>query len=64
MYLFIGVALSTFSSVSSFGNSFVDLFKTLVILSVILLPSKSPVASAVFGIAFFDAVFIASVVDF
>ena len=36
----------------------------LVILSAILLPIKSPVASAVFWIALFDAVFIASVVDF
>ena len=36
----------------------------LVILSAILLPIKSPVASAVFWIALFEAVFIASVVDF
>ena len=35
----------------------------LVILSVVLLSIKSPVASAVFWIALFDAVFIASVVD-
>ena len=48
MYLFLGVALSTFTSVSSFGNSLVDFFEMLVILSAILLPIKSPVASAVF----------------
>ena len=39
-------------------------FETFVILSAILLPVKSPVASAVFWIALFEAVFIASVVDF
>ena len=48
MYLFLGVAYYTSISVSSFGNSFVDFFETLVILSAILLPIKSPVASAVF----------------
>ena len=36
----------------------------LVILSAMLLPIKSPVASAVFCIALFEAVFNASVVDF
>ena len=36
----------------------------LVILSAILLPMKSPVASALFWIALFDAVFIASVAEF
>ena len=35
-----------------------------MILSAILLPIKSPVASAVFLIAFFQAVFIASIVHF
>ena len=64
MYLFLGVALSTSTSVSSFGNSLADVFETLVILSAILLPIKSPVALAVFWIALFDAVFIASFVDF
>ena len=38
MYLFLGVALSTFTSVSLFCNSFVDFFKTLIIMSAILLP--------------------------
>ena len=64
MYLFLGAALSTSTSDSSFGNSSVDFFETLVILSAILLPIKSAVASAVFWIALFDVVFIASVVDF
>ena len=65
MYLFLWVVLSTSSSVSLFGNFFADIFfETLVILSAILLPIKSPVASAVFGISHFEAVFIASVVDF
>ena len=41
-----------------------DYLEILVILSAILLPLKSPVASAVFRIALFEAVFIASVVDF
>ena len=52
------------ASVSSFRNFFVDFFETLVVLSAILLPVKSSVASAVFGIALFEAAFIASVVDF
>ena len=48
MYLFLGVAFSTSTSVSLFRNSLVDFFETLVILSVILLPIKSSVASAIF----------------
>ena len=64
MYLFLGVALSTSTSVLSFGNSSVDFFETLVILSAILLPIKSPAASAVFWIALFDTAFMASAVDF
>ena len=48
MYLSLGVAFSASTSVSSFGNSLVELFETLVILSAILLPVKSPFASAVF----------------
>ena len=61
MYLFLGVANSASSSVSSLlWNSFAgSLFEILIILSAILLPIKSPVDSAVF-----DAVFIASVLDF
>ena len=48
MYFFLLVVISV-SSVSSFGNSLVDFFfGKLVILSAILLPTKSTVASAVF----------------
>ena len=64
MDLFLRVALSTSTSVSSLGNYLADFFETLVILSAILLPIKSAVASAVFWIAFFDAVIISPVVDF
>ena len=66
IYLFFGApfGLALLASVSLFCNSFGDFFETIVILSIILLPFKSPVASAVFGISLFDAVFIASVVDF
>ena len=39
-------------------------FEVLVILSAILLPIKSPVASAVFLIALSEAVFITSTADF
>ena len=55
MYLFLGVAISTSSSAllllcNSFEcNSVVDFyFETLLILSAILLPIKSPVAFAGF----------------
>ena len=64
MYLFLEVVLSKSASVSSFGNSLVANFETLVILSAISLPIKSSVVSAIFWIALFEAVFIASVVDF
>ena len=63
-FLFLGVSFSTSTSVLLFCNSLVGFFETLVILSEILLPIKSPVASAVFWIALFEAVFVASVVDF
>ena len=46
------------------GNFLVDFLETLVILSAILLPTKSPVASAVSCIALLEAVLIASVADF
>ena len=48
MYLFLGLAFSTSSSVWLFCNYFADFFETFVILSAVLLPIKSPVASAVF----------------
>ena len=72
IYLFLGVSISIsfFISSLSLHNSLEVFFfecnsvETPVILSAILLPIKSPVASAVFWIALFEAVFIASVVDF
>ena len=65
MYLFLLVVICTSSSISLYVNSLAGVFfETLVILSAILLSIKSPVASAAFGIALFDAVFIASIVDF
>ena len=64
MYHFLGAAVSTSSSVSLFCEVFGDFFfERLVILSAILSSVKSPVASAVFWIALFKEVFIASVVD-
>ena len=63
MYLFLWVVISTSSSVSSFGNFLLDFLEALVILSAILLPIKSPVASAVFWIALFEAVISASVAN-
>ena len=63
-YLFLGVALSASTSVSLFSIFLVDIFKTLVILSAILLPIKPQVPSAAFWIALFEAVFIACAVDF
>ena len=62
MYLFFGVVNSASSSIV--GNFLVDFLETLVLFSAILLPTKSPVASAVFCIAHLEAVFIASVADF
>ena len=58
------LASSFFKCNSIECNSVGDFFKTLVILSAILLPIKSPVASTVFRIALFEAVFIAFVLDF
>ena len=62
MYLFLWVVHSASSSI--IGKFLIDCFDMLVILSAILLPIKSPVASAVLWIARCDAVFIAFVVDF
>ena len=64
MYLFLCVVNCTSSSSSSSSSLLLDFFETLVILSAILLPIKSPVASAVFWIALFEAVFVASVFIF
>ena len=57
MYLSFGTCISSFCS------SLEDFFEKFTILSALLLPIKSPVASAVFWIALFEAVFIASVAD-
>ena len=62
IYLFWGVVNSASSSIV--GNFLVDFLETLVILSAILLPTKSPVASAVFCISLLEAVFTASAADF
>ena len=61
----ISLLASSFFECNSVDHSSVgDFFETLVILSAILLPIKSPVASAVFWVALSEGVFIASVVDF
>ena len=67
MYLSFGVSDSSLASLFCGFldcNSVEDVFEKLIISSSILLPIKSPVASAVFWIFLFEAVFIASVVDF
>ena len=49
IYLSFGISLlASFDDNSFECNSFGDFFETLVILSAILLPLKSPVASAAF----------------
>ena len=62
MYLSFGISISVLALL--FCSSLEDFLEIIIILSVILLPIKSPIASAVFRIAIFEAVFIASVVDF
>ena len=64
MYLFLWEIISTSFFFFLLLLLLEGFFETLVILSAILLPIKSPVASAVFWIALFEAVFIASVVEF
>ena len=67
VYLSFGVSNSLLASLfceRSSAEGVEDFFETLVILSAILLLIKSPVASAVFWIVLFEAVFIAFVVDF
>ena len=64
MFHFLWAVISSSSFVSSLlGNFLAGRFETLVILSTMLLPIKSPVASAVCWIVLFEAVFIRSVVD-
>ena len=60
MFPFLRVVISTSSLSSLLGDFF---FEILVILSAILLPIKSPVVSAVFWIALFEAVLNASGAD-
>ena len=48
----------------SLSSLFLDFLEIFVILSAIFLPIKSPVASAGFWVALFEAVVIASVLDF
>ena len=55
-------SLSIFSSFVS-ELFFGEVFAALAILSAILFPIKSPVASAVFWIALFDVVLIQSAAD-
>ena len=62
MYLSFGVSDSSFASL--FCNSFDNFFETLVTLSAFFFTIKSLVASAVFWTALFEAVFIASAVDY
>ena len=73
VYLFFGASISSCCNSlecnfiernSTECNSVGDFLETLVILSAILLPIKSPVASAVFYITPFEEVFVASVVHF
>ena len=54
IYLSFGISISLLTSSKLFCEVF---FETLVILSAILLPIKSPAASATSGIALFEAVF-------
>ena len=62
MYLYLGTSLScSFVTVSELFCC--RYFETPVILWGILLPIKSPVASAVFWISFFEVVLGASVAD-
>ena len=62
IYLFFGTSFGL--ALAVFDSLFYAFLKTLVISSAILLPIKSPVASAAFWISLIQAVFIASVVNF
>ena len=62
-YLPFGTSIWLLVSLFCRCNLFGD-FEILLILSAIWLPIKSPVVSAVFWITLFEAVFIASVVDY
>ena len=62
IYLSLGISLS-FSFVTVSKLFCCKFFETFVILSVILLPIKSPVASSVFLMTIFKEVLSASVAD-
>ena len=62
MHLSFGVSDSLLALL--FCERVEDFSETLVILSPILLQIKSPVASAVFWITLYEALFIASAADF
>ena len=62
--IFSGDIYLSFGISSSLLTTFKLFFEDFVILSAILLSIKAPVASAVFWITLFEAVFIASVLDF
>ena len=64
MYLSFGASDSSLASLFYESNFAEDLLETPVILSAILSPIKSSVASAVFWIALLEENFIAPVVDF
>ena len=62
IYLSLGIyLLYSFATVSELF--WCEVFETFEIISTILLPIKSPVASAIFGIALFEGVLSASVAD-
>ena len=61
---FFGISTSSLASLFYECSSLEEFLEMFVILSAILLRIKSPVASAGFWITFFEAVFIASVIDF
>ena len=67
IYLSLVISLSClifpFSFIIIFELFYGDIFETFIILSAIFLPIKSPVASAVFWIALFEAVLSASISD-
>ena len=64
IYFSLGVSISFLAWSFCEYNPFENFCVTLVILLAILLPTKSPVASGIFWIAYFEAVFIASVLYF
>ena len=61
--LYISLSIPVFSSSFATGLFCGEVLETFLILSAILLSIKSPVASAVFWIALFEAVLNASIAD-